>query len=210
MRKIYKSLFITLNMAKELSKAQQKAIQEKLAKMSPEELQDLIKQQCIFCKIAKGEIESNIVYEDSNVMAALDVQPANPGHVIVFPKEHYSIIQQMPDADVARLFALVKYVSSAVFEATGAQGTNVMLASGALAGQKSPHVLVHVIPRFEKDGMPSEFWKPKQLKEEQMAEIAKRVKGALANVKTSSVSPKEKKEIKKGAAKLTKVKPRAP
>tara|TARA_Y100000310_G_scaffold252700_1_gene259436 strand:+ start:1014 stop:1607 length:594 start_codon:yes stop_codon:yes gene_type:complete len=197
-------------MAKELSKAQQKAIQEKLAKMSPEELQDLIKQQCIFCKIAKGEIESNIVYEDSNVMAALDVQPANPGHVIVFPKEHYSIIQQMPDADVARLFALVKYVSSAVFEATGAQGTNVMLASGALAGQKSPHVLVHVIPRFEKDGMPSEFWKPKQLKEEQMAEIAKRVKGALANVKTSSVSPKEKKEIKKGAAKLTKVKPRAP
>jgi len=214
MRKLFISLFIELSkMAQpQMTAEQQKAIQEKLAKMSPEELQDLIKQQCIFCKIAKGEIESKIVYEDSNVMAVLDAQPANPGHVIVFPKEHYSILQQMPDADVARLFALVKYVSSAVFEATGAQGTNVINASGAVAGQKAPHMLVHVIPRFEKDGMPNQFWKPKELKQEQMDELGKRIKKELANVKTLGVSDKEKKKSPgtKGPVKLRKVKPRIP
>jgi len=195
----------------QMTEEQQKEIQEKLAKMSPEELQDLIKQQCIFCKIAKHEIDSQIVYEDSNVMAVLDAQPANPGHVIVFPKEHYSIIQQMPDADVARLFALVKYVSSAVFDATGAQGTNIINASGAIAGQRAPHVLVHVIPRFEKDGMPNQFWEPKTLKPEQMIEIGKRIKDSLSAVKTLSTSDKEKKKAKSSAGvKLRKVAPRRP
>ena len=195
----------------ELSAEQQKKMQEKLAKMSPEELQELIKQQCIFCKISKGEIDSKIVYEDSNVMAVLDAQPANPGHVIVFPKEHYSILQQMPDADVARLFALTKYVSSAVFDATGAQGTNVINSSGAVAGQRAPHMLVHVIPRFEKDGMPTQFWTPKELDSKTMDSLAKQIKGSLSSVKTLSVAPKkEKKVVKKGKIKLKKVRARVP
>ena len=158
-----------------LTPDQKQAIQDKLAKLSPEQLQDLVKKQCIFCKIASGEIPGKVIYEDANTMAILDAKPATPGHVLIFPKQHYSILQQTPDADVARLFALAKYVSTAVFEATEAQGTNIMVASGAIAGQGAPHVLVHVIPRFENDGMPNNFWEPKELQEEQMNEIQKRI-----------------------------------
>lgn len=168
---------------------QQKALQEKLKNMSPEELQKLVKSQCIFCKIASGEVKSEVIYEDENVMAVLDVQPANPGHVVVFPKEHYSILPQMPDSDAARLFTLAKYLSMAVFEATGAQGSNIIVSTGALAGQGAPHALVHVIPRFENDGLPQRFWQPKELKPEQMTEIAKRIKAQLGSVKTQAVKP---------------------
>lgn len=180
-----------------LTEEQMKAIQEKLKSMSPEELNELIKKQCIFCKIASGEVESKVVYSDDNLMAALDVQPANPGHIIVFPKKHYSILQQMPDNEVARLFSLVKYVSGAVFEATGAEGTNVMVASGAVAGQRAPHVLVHVIPRFEKDGLPQNFWEPKKLKDEQMTEVSKKIKDALKSVKINTGEAPKKEEPKK-------------
>lgn len=196
----------------QLTEEQVKAIQEKLKKMSPEELDELIKQQCVFCKIASGAVESKVVYSDDNVMAALDVQPANPGHVLIFPKKHYSIIQQMPDAEVARLFALVKYVSGAVFEATGAEGTNVMVASGAVAGQRAPHVLVHVIPRFEKDGMPQQWWEPKKIKDEQMGEIAKKISEALKTVKPKALveeAPK-KEEKKETGRKVLRLFPRRP
>ena len=176
-------------MAQQLTPEQQKQIQERLKNMSPEELQKLVKEQCIFCKIASGQVKSNVVYEDENVMAVLDVQPANPGHVVIFPKEHYSIIPQIPDADVARLFTLAKYLSVATFEATGAQGTNMIVSTGAIAGQGAPHAMIHVIPRFEKDGMPQQFWQAKELQPEQMTEIAKRIKEKLGNVKTTSVAP---------------------
>jgi len=176
-------------MVQQLTPEQQKEIQERLKNMSPEELQKLVKAQCIFCKIAGGQVQSNVVYEDEHVMAVLDVQPANPGHVVIFPKEHYSIIPQIPDADIARLFTLAKYLSVAVFEATGAQGTNMIVSTGAIAGQGAPHAMIHVIPRFEKDGLPQQFWQPKELQPEQMTEIAKRIKERLGNVKTTSVAP---------------------
>lgn len=188
-----------------LTPDQKKAIQDKLAKLSPEQLQDLVKKQCVFCKIAKGEVPSKVIYEDANTMAILDAKPATPGHILVFPKEHYSVLQQMPDADVARLFALAKYVSTASFDATQAQGSNILVASGAIAGQGAPHVIVHVIPRFENDGLPSQFWEPKELEEEQMNEIQKRISEKLKDVKITSSQPSLKKsgggEKVKGKAK---------
>lgn len=193
---------------KELSEDQKKQIMEKLKSMPPEELNELIKKQCVFCKIASGEIPSEIVYSDENVMAILDAQPANPGHVVVFPKQHYSILAQMPDADVARVFALAKYISSATFEATGAEGTNLIVSSGAAAGQKAPHALIHIIPRFEKDGMETQFWKAKKLDEKQMKSVAKLVKEALGKVKVNPVAEKEAPKEEEKEEKLVKVRPR--
>ncbi len=177
-----------------LSPEQRKQVEEKLKQMSPEELQELVKQQCPFCKIASGEIKAATVFDTKGVMAVLDARPANPGHVLIFPKEHYNILQQVPDEDVARIFSLAKYMSSAVFAATEAQGTNIIVSSGAVAGQGVPHVIIHVIPRFEEDGMPVQFWQPKEVKEDQMKEMQKRIAEALKNVKITSFKPEEEKK----------------
>lgn len=196
---------------KELTEDQKKQMMDKLKNMSPDELNELIKKQCLFCKIASGEVKSEVIYEDENVMAILDAQPANPGHVIVFPKQHYSILSQMSDADVARLFALVKYISSAVFEATGAAGTNVIVSSGAAAGQRAPHALVHVIPRFEKDGIAVQFWQPKKIEEKQLKSVGKLIKDALGKVKINSEAPKKEQkeeEVEEKPERVFHMKPR--
>ena len=79
-------------MAEQPSPEKIKALQEKIAKMSPEERQKLMESQCIFCKIVKGEIPARTVYEDDDFIAFLDINPATPGHTLVIPKGHYQSI----------------------------------------------------------------------------------------------------------------------
>ncbi len=147
---------------------QQQKIQELL---SPEELEELRKQQCPFCMIVAGKIPAKKIYEDDLVEAVLDINPANKGHVIVYPKNHYQFLFLMPDNEVARLFQVANKISKVVFELVGAQGTNIFLANGQVAGQTSPHVLVHVIPRFQDDGI-SFAWQSKKIDQAEMDAIA--------------------------------------
>ncbi|MBI2208489.1 HIT domain-containing protein [Candidatus Woesearchaeota archaeon] len=73
----------------QMSEEQLKALQEKLKNMSPEELKEFQKKQCIFCQIISGNVQSRKIYEDGHVLAVLDINPANPGHILVMPREHY-------------------------------------------------------------------------------------------------------------------------
>lgn len=136
---------------------------------------------CIVCQIARGTIPSKKVYEDDSVLAVLDVNGANPGHCFILPKEHYPIIEQVPDIEIKKIFSVANKISSSVFEALQAQGTNIFVANGIPAGQTVAHFIVHVIPRFEKDGINLQ-WKPKQLDEEEMSTIELKLKEQAKNI----------------------------
>ena len=109
-------------------------------------------ENCLFCKIISGEIPSNRIYEDDAVYAFLDIYPASEGHTLVAPKKHFSRFVEMDAEDVARLFEAARKVTAAVEKAFSAEGSNVGVNNGEVAGQEVPHVHVHVIPRKKGDG----------------------------------------------------------
>jgi len=109
------------------------------------------KAQCPFCKIVKGEIPSFKVYEDGQILAIADINPASKGHILVLPKEHYPILQLMPQETFRHLFEKLKYIERAVKEGLPAIDTYAYIASGGVAGQQSPHLLIHIIPKEKND-----------------------------------------------------------
>ena len=141
----------------EMSPEQIKELQEKIKNMSPEELKEFQKKQCIFCQIIAGKVQSRKVYEDDGVIAILDANPANPGHMLIMPKEHYSIMPQIPDGQIGHIFSVAKALSNAALRALETQGSNIIVANGVAAGQKAQHFMVHLIPRAGNDGIKFEL-----------------------------------------------------
>ncbi|MBI2647579.1 HIT family protein [Candidatus Woesearchaeota archaeon] len=136
-----------------ISPEQLNALEKRLSEMSPEELKEFQKKQCIFCQIISGKVQSKKIYEDSQVVAILDINPANPGHVLLLTKEHYSIMPQLPDDEVAYIFMVAKHLSNLMLRAIDAQGTNIIVANGIAAGQRAQHFMVHIIPRKVNDNI---------------------------------------------------------
>lgn len=126
---------------------------EQLRNMSPEQIKELQKKSCVFCQIVEGKIAARKVYEDEECMAVMDINPANPGHLILFSKEHYQIMPQIPEYTVEKLFMVSKALTQATLKALKSHGTTIFAANGAAAGQKAPHVIIHIIPRFEGDNL---------------------------------------------------------
>ena len=114
--------------------------------------------------------KKNLLYEDSSVFVMHAPAPAAAGHCLVIPKEHFPIIEQVPDYIVGDVFKAANTVSQVIFDAVGAHGTNIILENGPAAGQKESHVIVHVVPRAEGDGMPL-TWTPQKLSEEEMSTV---------------------------------------
>jgi histidine triad (HIT) family protein len=106
---------------------------------------------CLFCKIAEGEIPSYKVYEDKEVLGFLDINPRAPGHTIVIPKAHYETILDAPEETMGPLWIAVRKVAAHVKEKLGADGLTVGINHGAVSGQTIPHLHIHIIPRFEGD-----------------------------------------------------------
>ena len=109
-------------------------------------------ENCIFCKIISGDIPSTVVFEDDDVKAILDVNPAATGHVIVLPKYHAANIFETPDDVIAKTFSAAKKIAAGVKKAFNCDGVNILQNNGEAAGQTVFHLHVHVIPRFEGDG----------------------------------------------------------
>ena len=107
---------------------------------------------CIFCKIVKGEIPSTKILETEKSYCFLDINPINPGHLLVIPKEHYVTIFEMPDDILADLIVNVRKLSEAVYKAVSAEGINVVQNNYRAAGQLIDHAHFHIIPRFSNDG----------------------------------------------------------
>jgi histidine triad (HIT) family protein len=107
----------------------------------------------LFLKIINGEIPAVKVYEDEYTMAFLDIKPVNPGHTLVIPKEHSKNFLETPDDTIQRLFPVAKKVANAVKKAVDADGINIHINNEPAAGQVVFHTHIHIIPRFEGDGL---------------------------------------------------------
>jgi len=105
---------------------------------------------CPFCKIASGKAEASIVYEDANILAFMDLNPANIGHTLVVTREHYENIYEVPERLLAEMAAVVKRVCVAVKKTVDADGIKVIQLNGVAAGQVVMHLHIHVIPTVSK------------------------------------------------------------
>lgn len=130
---------------------------------------------CIFCKIIEGSIPSSVVYEDDDFKAILDIAPSHKGHTIVLPKYHAANIFELPDTVAAKALPVVKKVATAIKEATTCDGVNILQNNGEAAGQSVFHLHIHVVPRFEGDGI-LPVWPQGSYEEGEAAKMAEKIR----------------------------------
>jgi histidine triad (HIT) family protein len=118
------------------------------------------------------------VYEDERSFAFLDIGPVNLGHVLIVPKEHYYDFSVIPEAEVGELFVAVQRVAKATASAVGAPGFNIGINTGLAAGQVVMHAHVHVMPRFEGDGL--KLWPKRDISPDDMEKAAIAIRQALS------------------------------
>lgn len=133
---------------------------------------------CIFCKIAAGEIPSNTLYEDDKVKAIFDISPATLGHALVIPKEHAANVFEIQDELLAHAHIVAKKIAAVLKEATGCKGVNILQNNGEVAGQSVFHLHIHVIPRYDDDDAHIK-WTPVTQDTEGLEKIAAKVKEIL-------------------------------
>ncbi len=135
---------------------------------------------CIFCKIVDEQMPSYTVYEDQYCKAILDISPANKGHVIIIAKGHYENIYEIPKDDAANIFSTVTRISRAIKEVFKCEGLNILQNNGEIAGQTVSHFHIHLIPRYNNDGVIIKT-KHLTLEKEEFQEIAINIKKSIEN-----------------------------
>ena len=125
---------------------------------------------CIFCKIASGEIPSKTLYEDEKFRVILDLGPATKGHALIIPKEHYVNLYELPEETAGEVMKLAKKMIGRMAERLGCGGFNLVQNNGDLAGQTVYHFHMHMIPRYQADGQKI-GWKPQEVSQEELEEI---------------------------------------
>jgi histidine triad (HIT) family protein len=108
---------------------------------------------CVFCKIAKGDIPSHTIYEDSEIKAFLDIQPSTPGHTLIIPREHYEGILDLPEELLLRITGIARKLAKHYKKRQGYKSFNLIQSSGREANQDVMHFHLHLIPRHEGDGL---------------------------------------------------------
>jgi len=132
---------------------------------------------CIFCKIAAGELPSFKVYEDDNTLAFLDIRPVNPGHTLVVPKRHSKNIFDVSPEDWTAVINVVRTLAPVIEKAVTADGININMNNREHAGQVVEHVHVHIIPRFKGDGF--KLWHQTPYKEGAAEKTQERIKAQI-------------------------------
>lgn len=135
----------------------------------------MIDNNCIFCKIAAGEIPSATVYEDDLFRVIMDISPASKGHAIILPKHHASDIFSLPEEEASKVFIVARKVATAMKEVLHCDGVNVLQNNGEVAGQTVFHLHVHVVPRYKGDEVIIS-WPHKEKYEYDFAQLAKEIK----------------------------------
>lgn len=193
MKELSKEQIAKLNNISKLPKENQQAELQKLLKtLDKEQVEFIMKQekQCVFCLIKEGKIKARKIYEDNEFIAVLDINPANIGHAIVFPKEHVTSSFQLNP----KIFEIVNKISLKISDAVKAHGLNIFIANGAVAGQKVDHIVIHIIPRFENDGI--DFgWESKKIPDEEMSKIENILKENVKDINAEKKVIKEEKKI---------------
>ncbi|MDD6551138.1 MAG: HIT family protein [Lachnospiraceae bacterium] len=104
---------------------------------------------CIFCKLANGEIPTNKIYEDELFTVILDADPVSKGHALILPKNHYANIYELGDKEAEAIFPLAKKLAGHMKDVLHCDGFNVLQNNGETAGQSVFHFHMHLIPRYK-------------------------------------------------------------
>jgi histidine triad (HIT) family protein len=145
--------------------------------------------ECEHCKLM--EDKSMIIFEDEDVVAVLSDKPASLGHILVMPRQHFAIMEQVPDSVIEKIGIISNRASTLLFETMRLTGTNIIINNGTAAGQLAPHFSVNVIPRTENDGLKLS-WESKKFTDEQLSLAESQL---LAELK----EPEAKAEVKSEA-----------
>lgn len=136
---------------------------------------------CVFCGIAAGEVAAEVVLDEADVVAFLDVRPVFAGHVLVVPRSHHGTLTDLPVDDLPVLFGAAQRVAAAVVAGLGCDGSFVAINN--VVSQSVPHLHVHVVPRRRGDGLRGFFWpRTKYASDAEMAATATAIRGALATL----------------------------
>ncbi len=129
---------------------------------------------CIFCKLANGEIPTATLYEDEDFRVILDANPASKGHALIIPKEHYANLYELDDELAGKAMILAKKMVTKLTEVLGCDGYNLVQNNGECAGQTVFHFHLHMIPRYKDDGV-GLGWKLNTLTDEDREDILSKV-----------------------------------
>ncbi len=127
-------------------------------------------ENCIFCKIANGEIPSRTLYEDNDFRVILDLGPATKGHALILPKEHYKNLYEISDDTAAKVLPLAKKMAQKMTDKLGCDGFNLIQNNNEVAGQSVFHFHMHLIPRYNDDGQ-NLVMKANKMSDEELDEI---------------------------------------
>lgn len=138
----------------------------------------MIKDDCIFCKIIKGDIPSFCLYEDDSFKVILDIEPSSKGHGLIIPKNHADNLFMLNDDDASKALITAKKVSSVMMELLECDGINILQNNGESAGQTVNHFHIHIIPRYKNDSINIK-WKHDSLQKEWAENFIKDIKEKL-------------------------------
>ena len=127
---------------------------------------------CIFCKLANGDIPTNSIYEDDDFKVILDASPATKGHSLIIPKSHYKDIYEIDEELAGKAFKLAKKLTISMTEKLGCEGFNILQNNKEVAGQTVFHFHMHLIPRY-KEGKSILTWGHEEFTPEEMEDICK-------------------------------------
>lgn len=131
---------------------------------------------CIFCKIANGEIPSRTIYEDEHFRVILDLGPATKGHALILPKEHYKDFFALPEETARDAISVAKKIAPKMKANLHADGFNLVQNNGECAGQTVMHFHLHLIPRYQNDGQ-NILWTPGEVSPEELDLIKSQIDG---------------------------------
>lgn len=132
---------------------------------------------CIFCKLANGEIPTNAIYEDEEFKVILDASPATRGHALILPKNHYANVYEIDSEVLGKAAKLAQKIITHETEVLKCDGYNIVQNNGEVAGQTVFHFHMHLIPRYEKDNDKHTLsWRHVEFSDEEMKEICKEMK----------------------------------
>ena len=131
-------------------------------------------ENCIFCKIANGEIPSKTLYEDEEFRVILDLAPATKGHALILPKSHYKNLYELPDETAAKVMKLAKKMATTMTEKLGCDGFNIVQNNNEVAGQTVFHFHMHLIPRYENDNQRIS-WNPTEMTQDELEAVKNQI-----------------------------------
>lgn len=134
----------------------------------------MIKDDCIFCKIANGEIPSKTLYEDEDFRVILDLGPATKGHALILPKNHAANLYELSDETASKVMVLAKKMVEKMTEKLGCDGFNLVQNNGETAGQTVMHFHLHLIPRYKNDGQ-NILWVPTEPTQDELEAVKNQI-----------------------------------